>query len=72
MERRLATVMAADVVGDSRPMEADEKGTLAALKGHRAATDPIGQKHGGRIVGTAGDGALGVCRMTVFAHPNAS
>jgi adenylate cyclase len=57
-ERRLAAIVAIDVAGYSRLMGADEKGTLAALKGHRAATDPIGQKHGGRIVGTAGDGVL--------------
>ena len=57
-ERRLAAIVAIDVAGYSRLMGADEKGTLAALKGHRAATDPISQKHGGRIVGTAGDGVL--------------
>lgn len=57
-ERRLAAITAIDVAGFSRLMEADEKGTLSALKGHRAATDPIGQKYGGRIVGTAGDGVL--------------
>jgi adenylate cyclase len=57
-ERRLAAIVAIDVAGYSRLMEADEKGTLAALKGHRAATDPVGQKYGGRIVGTAGDGIL--------------
>ncbi len=35
MERRLAVILAADVVGYSRLMEADEAGTLAALKSHR-------------------------------------
>ncbi len=35
MERRLAAILAADVVGYSRLMEADEAGTLAALKSHR-------------------------------------
>ena len=35
MERRLTTILAADVVGYSRLMGADEAGTLAALKGHR-------------------------------------
>ncbi len=57
-ERRLAAIVAIDVAGYSRLMGVDEKGTLAALKGHRAAVDPIGRKHGGRIVGTAGDGVL--------------
>ncbi len=37
MERRLTTILAADVVGYSRLMGADEAGTLAALKGHREA-----------------------------------
>jgi TolB-like protein/Flp pilus assembly protein TadD len=57
-ERRLAAIVAIDVAGYSRLMGADEAGTLAALKGHRAAIEPIGQKHGGRIVGIAGDGLL--------------
>ncbi len=34
MERRLAAILAADVVGDSRLMGEDEAGTLAALKAH--------------------------------------
>ena len=57
-ERRLAAIVAIDVAGYSRLMGADEDGTLAALKGHREATLPLGQAHGGRIVGTAGDGEL--------------
>ena len=36
VERRLAAILAADMVGYSRLMEADETGTLAALKAHRA------------------------------------
>ncbi len=39
-------------------MGADEVGTLATLKAHRAVTDPISQINGGRIVGAAGDGLL--------------
>jgi TolB-like protein len=39
-------------------MGTDEVGTLATLKAHRAVTDPISEKHGGRIVGAAGDGLL--------------
>ncbi len=57
-QRRLAAIVAIDVVGYSRLMGRDEQGTLARLKDHRAATDPIGDRHGGRIVGTAGDGLL--------------
>ncbi|MDP6567168.1 MAG: tetratricopeptide repeat protein [Alphaproteobacteria bacterium] len=58
VERRLAAIVAIDVAGYSRLMSADEEGTLARLKAHRAAIDPIGEKYGGRIVGTAGDGLL--------------
>jgi TolB-like protein/class 3 adenylate cyclase/Flp pilus assembly protein TadD len=59
LERRLAAILAADVVGYSRLIEADEAGTLAALKSHREALiDPkIGQYHG-RIVKLMGDGLL--------------
>ena len=56
--RRLAAIVAIDVVGYSRLMEADEEGTLAQLKARRAVTDHFGQKYGGRIVNTAGDGLL--------------
>ncbi|MBT6426828.1 MAG: tetratricopeptide repeat protein [Rhodospirillaceae bacterium] len=58
IERRLAAVVAIDVAGYSRLMGVDEDRTLAALKRHRDATMPIGEKHGGRMVGTAGDGEL--------------
>ena len=40
-QRRLAAIVAIDVVGYSRLMGADEPGTLARLKDNRAATDPI-------------------------------
>ncbi len=51
--------MAADVVGYSRLMGADETGTLAALRAHRSELiDPLIDKHGGRIVKTMGDGLL--------------
>ena len=59
MNRRLAAVLMADVVGYSRLMEADEAGTLAALKQRRIAIfEPIVRDHGGRIVKLMGDGAL--------------
>ncbi len=59
MTRRLAALLAADVVGYSRLMEADETGTLAALKQVRAELiDPKIAEHQGRIVKTAGDGML--------------
>ncbi|WP_456669567.1 adenylate/guanylate cyclase domain-containing protein [Bradyrhizobium sp. USDA 3240] len=59
VERRLAAVLAADVVGYSRLMGADEVGTLAALKAHRReVVDPAIAEHRGRIVKTTGDGML--------------
>jgi TolB-like protein/class 3 adenylate cyclase len=58
-QRRLAAIMAADVVGYSRLMGRDEAGTLARLKVHRAACfDPAVARHGGRLVKLTGDGAL--------------
>lgn len=57
-ERRLAAIVAIDVVGYSRLMGADEEGTLATLKSHQDAVTPLVQDHGGRLVGTAGDGLL--------------
>ncbi len=59
MARRLAAILAADVVGYSGMMERDETGTLAALKTHRAElVDPKVAAHDGRIVKLMGDGAL--------------
>jgi len=58
-ERRLAAILAADVVGYSRLMGLDEEGTLAALKCHRREiVDPKIGEHRGRIVKTTGDGLL--------------
>ena len=58
VDRRLAAILAADVVGYSRLMEADEAGTARLLREHRAAADPLVAEHGGRIVKTTGDGVL--------------
>ena len=59
VERRLAAILAADVVGYSRLMGADEVGTLARLQALRAeAVDPVIAEHNGRIVKLMGDGAL--------------
>ncbi|MFI5014611.1 MAG: adenylate/guanylate cyclase domain-containing protein [Hyphomicrobiales bacterium] len=58
-ERRLAAILAADVVGYSRLMGADEIGTLRALKAMRAEIlDPMIARYRGRIVKTTGDGLL--------------
>ena len=58
-ERRLAAVLAADMVGFSRLMEIDETGTLARLKTHRIELiDPAIANNHGRIIKTTGDGML--------------
>ena len=57
--RRLAAIAVADVVGYSRLMEADEAGTLAALKERRSEIlKPTVREHGGRVVKLMGDGVL--------------
>src|SRR3954447_10077171 len=58
VNRRLAAILAADVVGYSRLMEADEAGTARTLSEHRAVADPLVAEHAGRIVKTTGDGVL--------------
>jgi len=59
VERRLAAILAADVVGYSRLIEADEEGTLGRLKALLAQiVDPKIAGHRGRIVKTTGDGLL--------------
>ena len=58
-QRRLATIFAADVVGFSRLMEADEAETLAALKMRRKEVlSPLVARHQGRVFKIAGDGVL--------------
>ena len=59
MEHKLAAVLAADMVGYSRLMEADERGTLARLRTHRIELiDPAIAKNQGHIIKTTGDGML--------------
>ena len=59
MERRLTTILSADVAGYSRLMERDEAGTLAELMERQSAIiDPLIAQGGGRIVKTLGDGFL--------------
>lgn len=58
-QRRLAAIFAADMVGYSRLMEADERGTIARQKAHRTELiEPKISEHHGRIVKTTGDGML--------------
>ena len=59
VQRRLAAILAADVVGYSRLMGEDEEGTLAALTAHRTQLiEPCIAEHRGRLVKTTGDGFL--------------
>jgi adenylate cyclase len=59
IQRRLAAIMAADVVGYSRMMEQDEAATLARLQAHRRdVVLPRLAAHGGRVVKLMGDGSL--------------
>ena len=57
--RKLAAIVALDVVGYSRLMERDERGTLATLTEHRTERlEPTLARHGGRLIKLVGDGAL--------------
>ena len=58
VQRKLTTILSADVQGYSRLMEADEEGTLARLKASRDAMASLIAAHGGRVVNTWGDGVL--------------
>jgi class 3 adenylate cyclase len=59
LERRLAAILAADVVGYSRLMTADEEGTHRRLVAYRREViEPKVLEHRGRIVKNTGDGAL--------------
>ena len=58
-ERRLAAILAADIVGYSRLIEQDETATLEAIKNvRREVLDPLLAEHHGRIVKLMGDGAI--------------
>ena len=56
--RKLAAIVAVDIVGYSRLMGEDEGGTARAVRGHREAAIPIIAAFGGRIFKTLGDGLL--------------
>jgi class 3 adenylate cyclase len=67
-ERRLAAILAADVVGYSRMIGADETGTLARLRTlRRAVVEPLVAESGGRVFKTTGDGLLAEFPSTVQA-----
>jgi TolB-like protein len=56
--RKLAAILAADVVGYSRLMGEDESGTARAVRERREAAAPLLAAHGGRLFKTMGDGML--------------
>jgi class 3 adenylate cyclase len=58
VQRKLAAIMSADVVGYSRLMGLDEARTLRRLSELRHAVDGVIEQRGGRIAGTAGDSVL--------------
>jgi len=58
MARKLAAILAADVVGFSRHMEVDEESALATLEGHRQAAADCVTTFDGRVFATAGDSIL--------------
>ena len=58
IERKLTTILHADVHGYSRLMGAHEEETLRTLTAYRQVTDARIHQHRGRVVGTAGDSVL--------------
>ena len=58
VERRLATILMADVFGYSRMMGEDEERTVQTLRGHREVFDELLKAHRGRVFNTAGDAIL--------------
>jgi adenylate cyclase len=58
VQRKLTTILAADADGYSRVMEADEVGTLGALRAARGVFSRFIERHHGRIANTAGDGLI--------------
>jgi adenylate cyclase len=67
MSRRLAAILAADVVGYSRLMAADEEGTVATLSTYRGVIDGLVAEHQGRIFGSAGDSVIAEFNSAVQA-----
>ncbi len=58
--RKLTTILAADVVGYTRLMRADEEATLKTLGEYREVIDGLIARHEGRIFSTGGDSVLGL------------
>ncbi|MBV9086756.1 MAG: adenylate/guanylate cyclase domain-containing protein, partial [Acidobacteriaceae bacterium] len=58
LERKLATILSADVAGFSRLMAEDEEQTLKTFRAHKAVFESLVSMHKGRIFNTAGDAIL--------------
>jgi len=58
LERRLSTILVADVFGYSRMMQVNEERTVEIFRGHREIFDGLLRQHHGRIFNTAGDAVL--------------
>ena len=58
VQRRMAAILAADVVGYSRLMGKDEESTFAVLKAYREVIDRLIAHHEGRVFGSAGDSVI--------------
>ena len=67
MQRRLSTILIADIAGYSRHMEADEEATIRVLQSYRQAIDGLVATHQGRIFGGAGDSIAAEFSSTVQA-----
>ena len=67
MERKLTTILCADVVGYSRLMGEDEEATLARLRSCRTIFEELISRHGGRVFGGAGDSIVAEFRSPVEA-----
>ncbi len=65
LERRLATILVADVFGYSRMMQVNEERTVEIFRGHREIFDELIRQHHGRIFNTAGDAVLAEFPSTV-------
>ncbi|OWK21211.1 hypothetical protein AJ88_20295 [Mesorhizobium amorphae CCBAU 01583] len=58
VQRRMAAILAADVVGYGRLIGRDEENTLATLRAHRQIIDRLIAQHQGRVFGSAGDSVI--------------
>jgi adenylate cyclase len=58
VQRKLAAILSADVVGYSRLMTEDEVGTIRTLKNHKQTMTSIIQQHRGRLVDATGDNLM--------------